>query len=70
MKSKNQKLTNKQIEYGLSRFYQELGQIAQVVDSMGSMMVKYIEYKGDKNGFAKHCESEGTKGNDERGKQD
>ena len=53
MKSKNQKLTNKQIEYGLSRLYQEVGQIAQVVDSMGSMMVKYIEYKGDKHGRRK-----------------
>ena len=56
MKNKNQKLTNKQIEYNLSRIYQDNAQIAQVVDSIGTMVVKYIEFKGDKEKFAKYCE--------------
>ena len=55
MKTKQQKLTNKQIEYNLARVYGELSQIAQIVDSIGTMMVKYIEYKGDKDNFANHC---------------
>tara|TARA_R100000808_G_scaffold13572_1_gene32813 strand:- start:28689 stop:28901 length:213 start_codon:yes stop_codon:yes gene_type:complete len=70
MKKKNSKLTNKQIEQNIARLYQEMGQIARVVDSIGSMVVEYIDYKGDKDGFAKHCESKGKKENDERGKQD
>tara|TARA_R100000501_G_C2519694_1_gene47507 strand:+ start:233 stop:439 length:207 start_codon:yes stop_codon:yes gene_type:complete len=56
MKNKNQKLTNKQIEYNLARVYGEINQIAQVVDGIGNMIYKYIEYKGDKDGFSKHCE--------------
>ena len=56
MKNKNQKLTNKQIEYNLGRIYQDNAQVAQIVDSIGTMVVKYIEFKGDKEKFAKHCE--------------
>ena len=66
MKTKQSKLTNKQIEYNLARVYGELSQIAQVVDGIGSMMVKYIEYKGDKDKFAKHCKPEEENGQPEK----
>ena len=55
MKNKNQKLTNKQIEYNIGRIYGEMSQIAQVVDGIGNMVYKYIEFKGDKEKFATHC---------------
>ena len=54
MKKKNQKLTGKQVEYNLARLYQEIGQLGQIVNSIGNMVVEYIDYKGDKDGFAEH----------------
>jgi hypothetical protein len=54
MKKKNQKLTGKQVEYNLARLYQEQGQLGQIINSIGNMVVEYIEYKGDKDGFAEH----------------
>ena len=65
MKSKGQKLTNKQIEYNLARIFGDINQIAQVIDGIGNMMYKYIEYKGDKDGFAKYCEYKEPKEKDE-----
>ena len=54
MKKKNQKLTGKQVEYNLARLYQDMGQLGQIVNSIGNMVVEYIDYKGDKDEFAKH----------------
>ena len=55
MKNKNQKLTNKQIEYNLSRLFQEQAHLGSIVNSIGNMIVEYIDYKGDKDGFAEHA---------------
>ena len=68
MKKKSDKLTNKQIEYNLARIFGDINQIAQVVDGIGNMMYKFIEYKGDKDGFAKHCEYKEPKEKDETSK--
>ena len=54
MKKKNQKLTGKQVEYNLARLYQDMGQLGQIVNSIGNMVVEYIDYKGDKDEFAEH----------------
>ena len=54
MKKKNQKLTGKQVEYNLARLYQDIGQLGQIVNSIGNMVVEYIDYKGDKDEFAEH----------------
>ena len=54
MKKKNQKLTGKQVEFNLARLYQEQGQLGQIVNSIGNMIVEYIDYKGDKDGFAEY----------------
>ena len=54
MKKKSNKLTGKQVEHNLARLYQELGQLGQIVNSIGNMVVEYIDYKGDKDGFAEH----------------
>ena len=66
MKNKSPKLTNKQIEYNLARIYQENGQLAQVVDSLGTMIVKYIEFKGDKDKFAEYCKPKEENGQPEK----
>lgn len=54
MKKKSNKLTGKQVEHNLARLYQEIGQLGQIVNSIGNMVVEYIDYKGDKDGFAEH----------------
>jgi len=54
MKKKSNKLTGKQVEANLARLYQEIGQLGQIVNSIGNMVVEYIDYKGDKDGFAEH----------------
>jgi hypothetical protein len=54
MKKKSNKLTGKQVEGNLVRLYQEQGQLGQIINSIGSMLVQYIEYKGDKDGFAEY----------------
>tara|TARA_R110002020_G_scaffold427096_3_gene636457 strand:+ start:402 stop:614 length:213 start_codon:yes stop_codon:yes gene_type:complete len=69
MKNKSPKLTNRQIEYNLATIHNQLSQIAQVVDGIGNMMYKYIDYKGDRDGFQKHCEYQEPKETNEQDKE-
>ena len=68
MKGGRQKITNKEIEFSIAKIYQEIAHVAGVVDSLGTMMIDYIDYKKDKKGFIKHCEDKKPKEKDERGK--
>ena len=69
MKSKSKKITNKEIAQNQSIIYREIGQLGQIANSIGTMVVEYIDYKGDKDGFAEHCTQKEAKRQDEQHKE-
>ena len=65
MKSKQPKATNKEMQYHISKLYNEIGQMAQVIDGLGNMFYNYLDYKKDKEGFANFCKEQQSKEPDE-----
>ena len=68
MKNKKSKITNKEIQYHISRLYNQQGQMGQVVDGIGNMFYKYLDYKKDRKGFYDFCKEEQPKESDELSK--
>ena len=68
MKNKQQKMTNKEIQYHIGRLYTQDGQMGQVVDGIGNMFYNYLDYKKDREGFAQFCKDQQPKEKDEQDK--
>ena len=65
MKNKQPKVTNKEMQYHISKLYSQLGQMGQVIDGLGNMFYNYLDYKKDKDGFANFCKEQQPKEPDE-----
>tara|TARA_R110002051_G_C8643127_1_gene486453 strand:- start:68 stop:295 length:228 start_codon:yes stop_codon:yes gene_type:complete len=46
-------LTNKEIQFHLSKLHKGLDEICQVLDGMGNLIRNYITYRGDEDKFLK-----------------
>ena len=69
MKNKNSnKLTNREIQYHLSKLYEQDSQVSQVINGVGNMFYNYLAYKGEKESFAKFCKEQQPKEKDEQNK--
>jgi hypothetical protein len=68
MKNKQPKVTNKEIQFHISKLYNQNGQMGQVIDGIGNMFYNYLDYKKDKNGFAQFCKDQEPKEKDGQSK--
>ena len=68
MKNKQPKVTNKEMQYHISRLYNQLGQMGQVIDGLGNMLYNYLDFKKDKERFATFCKDQQPKEEDEQKK--
>ena len=68
MKSKKNKITNKEIEHHIGRLYNIISQLGQVQAGLGNIVYNYIDYKKDKEWFASHCKDQQPKEEDEQNK--
>ena len=68
MKNKQPTTTNKEMQYHISRLYNEIGQMGQIIDGLGNMFYNYLDYKKDKENFANFCKEQQPKESDELSK--
>ena len=66
--TKRKKPTLREVQTAIDGILKYMMEMQKSIGSLDSSLGSYIEYKGDKDGFAKHCEYKEPKEKDEPSK--